>query len=235
MSDAVHANRYDRNFKTLTAAEQQTLAESTVVVIGLGGLGGGVCENLSRIGVGHLVVIDGDVFESSNLNRQLFSREDLLGTSKALAAKDRIENINSLVRVTAMAEYVDETNLHDIIKNADVVMDCLDSIDMRFKLQAAAAKARVPIAAGAIAGVTGQVMTILPGDPGYSLIYGDDISTQSKGVETQTGNISYCALMVACFQSSECVKLLLNRGEILRHKLLIVELWSNSIDVVQLL
>ena len=69
-------DRYTRNFNTISKDEQHTLGQSRVVVIGLGGLGGGVCEMLARIGVNHLTVVDGDVFEASNLNRQLLSTED---------------------------------------------------------------------------------------------------------------------------------------------------------------
>ncbi|WP_457552740.1 HesA/MoeB/ThiF family protein [Desulfobacula sp.] len=226
--------RYDRNFDTLSCEEQKRLALSKVVIIGLGGLGGVVCETLARVGIGHLTLIDGDVFEASNLNRQLLCQEQLIGFSKAQAAKDRVQAINSEVSVNHLIEYLDESNLYDRIKDSDVVMDCLDSIDTRFKLQQAAQKARIPIVSGAIAGVAGQVMTIFPGDKGYELIYGKKGGKQSKGVETKTGNIAYCAFFVAALQSSECLKILLDRGDILRNKLLIVELWTNTFDIVDL-
>ncbi|MBW2655024.1 MAG: HesA/MoeB/ThiF family protein [Deltaproteobacteria bacterium] len=226
--------RYDRNFNTLSLEEQKILGASKVVVIGLGGLGGGVCEMLARVGVGHLTLIDGDSFEASNLNRQLLSEEHLIDVPKAQAAKDRVNAINSEVIVKHLVEYVDESNLHERIKNADVVMDCLDAIDTRFMLQKAAQKASIPIISGAIAGVAGQVTTIFPGDKGYELIYGKKREKQSKGVETRTGNIAYCALFVAALQSSECLKVLLNRGDVLRNKLLIAELWTNTFDIMDL-
>ncbi|CCK80644.1 HesA/MoeB/ThiF family protein [Desulfobacula toluolica] len=226
--------RYDRNFNTLTREEQTKLGNSKVVVIGLGGLGGGVCEMLARVGVGHLTLIDGDSFEVSNLNRQLLSEEHLIGIPKAEAAKARVNAVNSEVIVTHRVEYVDESNLYETIKESDVVMDCLDSIDTRFKLQDAAKKASVPIVSGAIAGVAGQITTIFPEDMGYELIYGKKSREQSKGVELRTGNMAYCALFVAALQSSECVKILLDRGDLLRNKLLIAELWTNTFEVMEL-
>ena len=226
--------RYDRNFNTLSPGEQDKLGGSRVVVTGLGGLGGGVCEMLARVGVGYLTLIDGDSFEASNLNRQLLSQEHLLGMPKAQVAENRVNAINSEVTVAHLVEYLDESSLYERIKDADVVMDCLDSIDIRFKLQDAAKKADIPIVSGAIAGVTGQVTSIFPGDKGYELIYGKKSRAQSKGVETRTGNIAYCALLVAALQSSECVKILLNRGDNLRNKLLIAELWTNVFDIVEL-
>lgn len=234
MESGVFRERYDRNFDTLSKREQQTLAGSTVAVVGLGGLGGGVVEMLSRVGVGSLILLDGDVFEASNLNRQLFSREDLIGTPKAEAAKERVAAINSEINVSHRVVYVDDENLCDLLKGADVVMDCLDAIDTRFVLQTAAGQAGIPIVSGAIAGVTGQVTTIFPKDPGYSLIYGERNRSRSKGVELKTGNISYCALLVSALQASECVKVLLNRGDVLQNKLLIAELWHNRFEIVRL-
>ncbi len=226
--------RYDRNFNTFSPGDQEKLAAATVVIIGLGGLGGGVCEMLARVGIGKLILVDGDVFEASNLNRQILSEERLMGVPKAEAARDRVRAVNSDVEVIHRIEFLDENTLYETIKGSDVVMDCLDSIDTRFKLQDAAKKAGVPLVSGAIAGVTGQVTTIFPEDKGYALIYGEKSRKQGKGVETKTGNIAYCALFTAALQSSECVKILLNRGDILRNKLLIAELWTNLFEVMDL-
>ncbi len=232
---SIESERYDRNFDTLTRAQQAKLASSRVAVLGLGGLGGGVSEMLARIGVGHLTLIDGDVFDPSNLNRQLLCTEDLVGTSKAGAAEKRIQAVNSTVQVTAVHQYADSDTLYDMIKDCDLVVDCLDSIHTRFMLQAVAKKVQIPLVAGAIAGVTGQVTVIFPDDKGYELIYGKKEHLPARGIESRTGNISYCALMVAALQASECVKVLLDRGDILRNKLLIMELWSNSFEVMDLI
>jgi molybdopterin-synthase adenylyltransferase len=232
---SIGTERYVRNFDTLTRAQQAKLAASRVAVLGLGGLGGGVSEMLARTGVGHLTLIDGDVFEPSNLNRQLFCTEDVLGISKALAAEKRIRAVNSQIQVTSIDQYADGDNLYGMIKHADLVVDCLDSIPARFMLEHAAKKAGIPLVAGAIAGVTGQVTVIFPDDKGYELIYGKKEHLPAKGIESRTGNISYCALMVAALQASECIKVLLDRGDILRNKLLIMELWSNSFEVMDLI
>lgn len=231
---SIGTERYDRNFDTLTRPQQAQLASSRVAVLGLGGLGGGVSEMLARTGVGHLTLIDGDVFEPSNLNRQLFCTEDVIGISKALAAEKRIRAVNSQVQVTSIDQYADGDNLYGMIKHADLVVDCLDSIPARFLLEHAAKKAQIPLVAGAIAGVTGQVTVIYPEDKGYELIYGKKEHLPAKGIESRTGNISYCALMVGALQASECIKVLLDRGDILRNKLLIMELWSNSFEVMDL-
>lgn len=231
----IGSERYDRNFDTLTREQQTKLASSRVAVLGLGGLGGGVSEMLARTGVGHLTLIDGDVFEPSNLNRQLFCTEEVLGLSKASAAEKRIRAVNSQIKVTAVHQYADDDTLYDLIKDCDLVVDCLDSIPARFMLEHAAKKAQIPLVAGAIAGVTGQVTVIFPQDKGYELIYGKKEHLPAKGIESRTGNISYCALMISALQASECIKVLLDRGDILRNKLLIMELWSNSFEVMDLI
>lgn len=230
----VFQNRYDRNFNTISPGEQEILAQSHVVVIGLGGLGGGVCEMLARTGVGTLTLVDGDRFDITNLNRQILSREENIGVLKAEAAKERVCAINSSIQVKVFKEFADETNLHGMIQGADLVVDCLDTIDARFLVQAIVQKASLPLVSGAIAGVCGQVTVIFPKDVGYELIYGKKTQTISRGIETQTGNISYCALFIASLQASECIKVLLKRGDILRNKLLIADLWRNCFEVMEL-
>ncbi len=233
------SQRYSRNFNTLSPGDQSCLGRSHVAVIGLGGLGGGVSEMLARIGVGTLTLIDGDSFDVTNLNRQLLSREDLLGQSKAEAARDRINSVNSSITVNHHHTFVRHDNIKELIQGADLVVDCLDTIDARFLLQNAASQNNIPLVSGAIAGVTGQVTVIFPGDRGFELIYGDPAEIKnrgsSRGIEVDTGNISYCAMFVAALQTSETVKVLLNRGDILRNRLLIADLWTNTMEVMDLL
>jgi len=207
---------------------------SHVAIIGLGGLGGGVCEMLARTGVGTLTLVDGDDFDITNLNRQILSLEENIGFPKARVAKERINAVNSSIKVNTWQSYADETNIYGMINGADLVVDCLDSIDARFLLQEFAQKASIPLVSGAIAGVCGQVTVIFPQDAGYELIYGKKKAAQARGIETLTGNISHCAMLVASIQASECIKVLLQKGDILRNKLLIVDLWNNCFEVVAL-
>ncbi len=226
--------RYIRNFNTLSQDEQTVLSESRVAVIGLGGLGGGVVEMLARIGVGTLVLMDGDAFETSNLNRQILATEALVGHSKASAARARVKAINTTVQVTACHDFLDNKNADATVKGCDLVIDCLDSIETRFLLESACKRAEIPLVSGAIAGTLGQVITIFPRDPGLALVYGDRSSTRADGVERQMGTLPYTAMFVAAIESSEAVKVLLNRGELLRNRLLIIDLMALSFDMVEL-
>jgi len=227
-------DRYCRNLKTLTLEEQKVLAESRVAIIGLGGLGGGVLEMLARIGVGSLFLMDGDRFEMSNLNRQILSTEALVGSSKAEAAKKRVKAINSAIAVTACHGFLGNENIDEIVGNNDLVIDCLDSIDTRFILENGCKRAGIPMVSAAIAGTLGQVMTIFPEDKGLELVYGKQDSKRAEGAEKETGNLSFCALFVAALQACEAVKVLINRGELLRNRLLIADPMTLSFDIIDL-
>src|SRR5690606_26423944 len=118
--------------------EQANLATTRVIVVGCGGLGGMVIECLARVGVGHLRVVDGDVFEETNLNRQLLSSTMNLGRSKTLAAYQRVLAVNPLVEVdTVQADLTDESAL-GLLADCDAAVDCLDNIPSRLVLQQAA-------------------------------------------------------------------------------------------------
>lgn len=227
----VKMSRYARNFKTITLKEQEKLAESKVCVIGCGGLGGYIIEMLGRIGVGHITAVDKDVFEESNLNRQLLSNMDSIGYSKALAAKERMAKINPLINVIALEQEFSPENAQEILSGHDVVVDALDSIETRLALQDAAEKYQIPVVHGAIAGWYAQITTILPGDKTLSKIYGRRFS---KGAEKELGNPSFTPALAASIQVSEVIKLILGKGELLRNKLSFVNLLEQEYEIIDL-
>jgi molybdopterin/thiamine biosynthesis adenylyltransferase len=226
--------RYLRNMKSFSARDQITLLKSKITVVGLGGLGGVVTEILARLGIGTLNLVDGDLFEESNLNRQYLCTESLISTSKADAAAKRVEKINSSVSVFKHSENLDNNNSEKILEGSDVVIDCLDSLTCRFILEKASKKAGCPLISAAVAGSYGHITTIFPEDAGLKLIYGDSENAPEKGAETSLGAISYCVSLVASLEVSEAVKILLNKGSLLRSKLLVVDLEGNSFETMQL-
>lgn len=225
--------RYVRNLGTLGLDGQRKLFRSCVAVIGLGGLGGNVVECLARLGVGRLVLVDGDVFLDHNLNRQVLSCEGNLGCLKAEVASARVREVNPAVDVTAYAEYATSENLVDIIAGADVVIDALDRLPTRLLLQNAAARAGVPMVHGAIAGMMGQVMTILPGDGGLRLLYGEG-DLPEQGAEAELGTPAPTPMMIAALQVQETIKLLTGEGELLRGRVLFVDGLSAEVRILRL-
>ena len=156
--------RYSRNKNLMSDDEITLLSQKKVCVLGLGGLGGYIVEMLSRIGVGSLTLVDGDVFDETNLNRQLFSSMNNLGSSKALEAEKRVRGINPLTKVIPVYEFIDSSNAMKIIANHDVIVDALDSIDLRKYIAKVCTELNLPLVHGAIAGWYGQVATIYPND-----------------------------------------------------------------------
>ncbi len=225
--------RYLRNYGTVGVDGQLALLRSSVAVVGLGGLGGFVVEGLARMGVGRLVLVDGDVFCDHNLNRQLLSEEGNLGASKAHIAAERVRRINRAVEAVPHPHNATAETLPDILADVDVVVDALDRIPSRLLLQEAAARADVPMVHGAIAGWGGEVMTILPGDPGLRAIYGDG-PVPEQGAEASLGCPPASPMMVAAWQVHETIKVLLGRGDLLRGRMLLMDAFSGEVRIIEL-
>ena len=223
--------RYIRNIEAISEEENAALFDKKVCVIGCGGLGGYIIEILARIGVGNLIVVDGDVFEESNLNRQLFSKTDLLGKSKAESAYRRVLEINPEVKVKYIYDFLDESNYSEIINNSDVAVDALDNIKTKKFLQKACEELGIPLVHGAIGGWYGQVTTIFPGDRTLDIIYKGE---EEKGQEKILGNLPFTASYTASLQSAEVIKLLIKRGDLLRKKVLFMDLLNNESEIINL-
>ena len=228
--------RYARNFNATTFGAQIRLLKSTVAVIGLGGLGGTVVEILARVGVGSLNLADGDVFEDHNLNRQLFSTQEVLGLSKAKAARDRIRSTNASVDVTISDFSITADNVSRILADCQVVVDCLDNIPTRLMLQKAARQAGIPMVSAAVAGTTAHITTFFPEDEGLALIYGPAENLKSeKGAETTLGCLPQAVFLTASIECAEVIKVLQEKTDkLLRNKLLVVDLIDNTFETLQL-
>ncbi len=228
--------RYLRNLQSYSPDDQVRLLKSHMAVVGLGGLGGTVLEILARAGVGALDLIDGDIFEDHNLNRQLLSTEEGLGYSKAKAARERVRAINGSVEVTIFDLALTPENASRMIGASQVVIDCLDDIATRFNLETAAKQARLPMVSAAVAGLTGHVTTIFPDDEGLSLIYGARERLQrTRGVEATLGCLPQAVYAIAALESAAALALVLGKTEaLLRNRMLYVDLDENRFELLQL-
>ena len=202
--------RYQRNRKTLSIEDQLKLLRSTVAIIGCGGLGGYIVEELARIGVGQLRAIDPDVFEEHNLNRQLMSSIAALGQPKVEAASARVAQINPAVEVLAVRDRFSRENGRPFLSGVSVAVDALDNIITRLELAEVCSDLGVPLVHGSIAGWYGQIVTQLPGESTLQAIYGR--CAEGVGVEKHLGNPSFTPAVVASLQVAEVCKILLGRG-----------------------
>ena len=209
--------RYIRNFDALSEKECALLREKTILIAGCGGLGGYLIEMLLRLGVGEIRVADGDRFEASNLNRQLFSAPGLLGRLKAEVAAERAAAVNPNVRFVAVPEFMTEANADHLIRGCDAVLDALDSVASRNLLAKACAETQVPLIHGAICGWNAQAAVIMPGDDLMERIYPKGAALTSKA------SLSFTPAFCAALQTALCVRLLTGR-EIETGKLYVADL-----------
>ncbi len=224
--------RYLRNRQTISNEEQLTLAESQVTVVGAGGLGGQVILLLGRVGIGHLVVVDQDVFDETNLNRQALSSRKVLGQSKSAVAASMIHDINPGVDVTSYRLRITPSNVRDTMTGSNVVVDALDNIPDRFVLEDGAKKMGIPLVHGAIAGLNGQIMTIFPDDGGLGNLYGKGTirKAATESPESVLGVPTLTPAIIATLQAMEVLKIILNRGTPFRNKMGYVDLETGQMN-----
>ena len=233
LSNGILPARYQRNRSMLSVVDQLLLFRSQVVVIGCGGLGGYIIEELARLGIGRIVAIDPDVFEEHNLNRQLLSSPANLGLAKVEAALDRVGQINPAVRVKPIKEFFCTANGREFLRGATLAVDALDSISYRLELAQACTEMEIPMVHGAIGGWYGQVATQFPGDDTVQKLYRRWV--EGKGVEQKLGNPSFTPALVASIEVAEVCKILLGVGEPLHNRKLsvnLLEIIFVSIDMI---
>jgi len=224
--------RYLRNRETISLEEQLKLLRSRVAVVGAGGLGGNVVLLLARLGIGQLVVVDQDAFDETNLNRQALCHVTSLGKSKSREAAETVSSINPGVNVLPYQKKLDISNASEMLTGSDVVVDALDNIPDRFTLEEACKKLGIPLVHGALAGFEGQIMTIFPGDPGLKHLYGNGNtgSDRAKSPESVLGVPAPTPSLIATIQVMEVIKIILNRGKILRNIMLHVDLETGEMN-----
>lgn len=226
--------RYQRNIGSIGIEGQLKLRRSRVAVIGAGGLGGTLVELLARLGIGSLLVMDGEAFTEDNLNRQILCVEDNVGMSKAEAARVRITRVNSAVDVEARHVVISRENVDSLIHGCDLVIDALDNIPVRMLLQEAARRSNIPFVHGAIAGFLGEVMTVMPGDKGLGSLFEGGKGIPEKGVEVEAGTPTMTPMVIAALQAMEAVKLIIGMKGVLRNKLLYLDLEADVLSMITL-
>ena len=226
-------SQYERNFPAISAEEQEMLHRKHVLVLGCGGLGGYLIELLARLGVGRLTVVDGDGFEPSNLNRQLYSAPAVLGRSKAVTAAERVRAIAPNTVVEPVQAFFTEQNSDKLVQGTDLVMDALDNLPARLLLEDTCDRCHVPYVHGAILGWNLQVTTGLPGSGVLHELYGG-ISQQTADDPANKTSLSMTPAVCAGLQVAEAVKLLTGQPPALSGKLLLLNLRTMEQRIITL-
>lgn len=225
--------RYTRSIPAISEAEQKTLSAAKVLVAGCGGLGGYLIEYLGRLGVGEITAVDGDVFEPSNLNRQLLSAPSLLGKSKAAAAKERMAAVNPSVTVRAVEAFLTADNAAGLVAGQDLALDALDSVPARLLLADACTEAGVPLVHGAIRGWWVQAAVVMPGSGLLRRLYAEKGPSGPASPEERT-SLPFTPAFCAAVQAAEALKLLTGRPSALEGRLLLSDLRRMDWDILPL-
>jgi molybdopterin-synthase adenylyltransferase len=222
--------RYQRNRETFSSEQQLRLFKSRVAVVGCGGLGGYVIEELARVGVGEIAAIDPDIFVEHNLNRQILSSPNLIDVPKVKAAVDRVAEINPAVTIIPIREALGPLNGGRLVAGAHVAVDALDNVVSRLDLAQVCREGEIPLVHGAIGGWYGQVLTQFPGDRSIERLYAG--REEGTGAEKRLGNPSFTPAVIASLEAAETCKLLLGIGEPLRNRHLVIDLLSMEIHTM---
>ena len=215
-------NRYSRHIllKDVGVEGQEKIREAKVLVVGAGGLGAPVSLYLAAAGVGTIGIIDGDVVDLSNLQRQVIHFTKDVDVPKVLSAKEKIQAINPDVQVDTYREFLDSTNALDIIKDYDFIVDGTDNFPVKFLINDACVMAGKPFSHGGILRFNGQTFTHLPGTACYRCMFKEPPPTGAVPTCSQAGVLGAIAGMLGTIQAAETLKYFTGVGQLLTDRLL---------------
>ena len=203
---------------------QQKIIDSTMLIIGMGGLGSPTALYLAAAGVGHLIIADFDQVELSNLQRQIIHRTADIGEDKVDSAKAKLLELNSNITVTVANEIMHSDNLASLIKDVDIVLDGTDNFESRFEINKACVECHKPLISAAVIRFEGQI-SVFKGyevdQPCYQCLY----SEQGDGREScvENGVLAPVAGLVGTIQALQAIKVLLGLGNQLCGELLLID------------
>ena len=221
--------RYERQILMIGEEGQARLRSSTALVVGVGGLGSPVAHYLVAAGVGRVHLVDPGYLEVSNLNRQVLYTSEDIGRAKALAAAEKLSRLNPEVEVIPHTISVGSPEFEELVKEADVVVDCLDNWPAREVLNRLAVKHRKPLVHAGVARWYGQATTVIPGRTAcLACIY-------PKGMRSETPIpvIGPTPGVLGAVEAAEAIRVLIGEEPGLAGKLLIMDLSAGAFEVVK--
>ena len=212
--------RYDRQIVIPGIGEsgQEKLKKARVVIAGTGGLGSPISFYLTAAGVGTLRIIDNDRVELSNLNRQILHWDKDIGKEKANSAHEKLTQLNKHVNVETINTTIDENNVFTLVAGFDVIVDGMDNMPTRYLLNKAAIKHRIPFVHGAVSGLEGRAMTVIPGESACIRCLYHAAPPKKKFPVLGT-----TPAIIGAIQATEVIKYLAGIGTLLTNRLLIYD------------
>lgn len=214
--------RYSRHIilQDVGVEGQIKISEGKVLIVGAGGLGAPVALYLAAAGVGTIGIIDGDVVDLTNLQRQVIHFTPDVNKAKVLSAKEKIEQLNPDVKVIAYQELLSTYNIFDIIKEYDIVVDGTDNFPTKFLINDACVLAQKPFSHGGILRFEGQTFTYTPGNACYRCVFDSPPPPNVVPTCSQAGVLGSIAGMLGTIQATEVLKFLIDKGELLTNRIL---------------
>ena len=234
-------NRYSRHLMLPEIGEegQKKILASRVLVVGAGGLGSPVMLYLAAAGVGTIGVIDADVVDLSNLQRQIIHHTKDLGTPKVESAKAKIMAVNPDVAVETYHEFLTPANALSIIQGYDFIVSCTDNLAAEALVSDTCVAAGKAFSHGGISEWTGQTFTHVPGTADYRTIFGDSPSPSADNPEAGEpkavlGVLGAVAGMLGTIQAAETLKYLTGAGTLLTNRLLMFDALTMQFNLLTL-
>ncbi|MDG1873293.1 MAG: ThiF family adenylyltransferase [Mariniblastus sp.] len=227
-------SRYARQirFPQIGESGQKRLGESSALIIGCGALGSVIANTLARSGVGHLRMVDRDFLETSNLQRQvLYDESDVAsGLPKAIAAANKLRQINSEIRVEPIVADVDASNIESFSEGVDVILDGSDNFEIRFLINDVAVANSIPWVYGGCLGADGQTMTILPGESAClnCLMLDGPPPPGTTPTCDSFGILAPIINVIASIEANEALKILSGNRDAVSRKLSVFSMWENT-------
>ncbi|WP_291102827.1 MULTISPECIES: HesA/MoeB/ThiF family protein [unclassified Flavobacterium] len=221
-----NATRYARQIALpeIGDAGQQKLQNARVLVIGAGGLGCPVLQNMAATGVGFIGIVDGDVVEETNLHRQLLYTLKDCGNNKAAVAAKAILALNPDVVVTVFSEYFNQQNAFEIVQDYQIIVDCTDTIAVRYLINDVAVAKKIPVVYASIYKFEGQVSVFnYKNGSSYRCLFPETESLSAVPNCVISGVLGVLPNTLGLFQATEVLKIILEIGDVLSGKLLLYD------------
>lgn len=218
-------SRYERHFilDGFGRDGQKKLSEAKVLIVGLGGLGSPVAMYLASAGIGKLGLIDADVVDVTNLQRQIIHTESSVGVDKVESAKRRIAEMNSETEVETYNFFYDKENAETISQDYDFIVDCADNNPTKFLINDVCVKLHKPFCHGSITEFNGRVFTHIPSTACYRCLFDEDEEPSAK-----RGVIGASVGIIGSIQATEVIKYFTGVGDLLINSLLTLDVKTMS-------
>ena len=230
-------NRYNRHIilSEIGISGQEAISSSKVLVIGAGGLGCPVLQYLVAAGVGKVGIVDNDIVDESNLQRQVLYGTSSLGISKSIAAKERLEDLNSDIEIISYPIYLNKENAIDLFSGYDIIVDGSDNFSTRYLVSDASLLLNKPLVYGSIYKFDGQVSVFnYRNGPSYRCLFPKPPLEGMHQSCSEVGVLGILPGIIGSMQANEVLKIILGIGEVLSGKILIYNTLDSSSYTIEL-